>query len=324
MNFIQKNGSAKTLKEINLRKGEPSTNGSPTKISVGTVLRFIGWVTDGESVSGNSKWFKTAEGNYFWAGNVEEVPDSPPLDRTTSPTSSMQFLVCPIQANDENGKLVTPRTVRISSILDHQGTSIEENSKLPPFSWGLRGKDKKVKAFNGEIGNGESTSGDSALGYANKQPNPFFSKREINYVGAGSGISGYPANHYLNYDGHPGYDFSYQTGTPIVAPADGYLSKIEKDPVSGPRNSVSWDVYHTFCIKHTNGFSTWFLHCRELRKEIEAEILSDFQKSVFVKQGELVAYSGKQGTPAQHLHFEVRGSSGKVVDPYSDNLWEDS
>ena len=67
MNFIQKNGSAKTLKEINLRKGKPSTIGDPTKIALGAILKFVGWVTDGESVSGNSKWFKTAEDNYFWS-----------------------------------------------------------------------------------------------------------------------------------------------------------------------------------------------------------------------------------------------------------------
>jgi len=73
MNFIQKNGSAKTLKEINLRKGKPSTIGDPTKIALGAILKFVGWVTDGESVSGNSKWFKTAEDNYFWSSYQDYV-----------------------------------------------------------------------------------------------------------------------------------------------------------------------------------------------------------------------------------------------------------
>lgn len=252
------------------------------------------------------------------------VSQDPPKPETVTPSPQGKgFLICPIQGTDPDGKPLTSRTAKIASVLDHSYTSIDADAKLPPFSWGMRAKNQKVKAFNGEIGDGESTSGSTALGYVKTPPGPFFSRKEINYVGSGSGASGYPANYYLNYDGHPGYDFSYQTGTPIIAPADGYLCKIEKDPVSGPRGSISWEVYHTFCIKHTNGFSTWFLHCRELKAEIETEILDDFQKSVFVKQGELVAYSGKQGTPAQHLHFEVRGPQGEIVDPYSDGIWID-
>ncbi len=74
MNFIPTVGLAKTIKSINIRKGAPSTGAMIIKTAaLGETLPFIGWVTDGENVSGNSTWFKTPDGNYFWSGNVNVI-----------------------------------------------------------------------------------------------------------------------------------------------------------------------------------------------------------------------------------------------------------
>jgi len=96
MNFIQKSGSAKTSKEINIRQGQPSTTSLVgNKISTGQIIKFIGFVTDGENVKGNMKWFKTKDGNYFWSGNVEVlsdvVPETPTIPNIYNVITAIQL-----------------------------------------------------------------------------------------------------------------------------------------------------------------------------------------------------------------------------------------
>lgn len=83
MNFIQQNGSAKTLKEINIRRSQPSTKVVIAgQAYLGQIIKFVGFVSDGENIGGNSKWFKTEDGNYFWSGNVEVLPDTSIIPQT--------------------------------------------------------------------------------------------------------------------------------------------------------------------------------------------------------------------------------------------------
>jgi len=69
--FVVQTGIARTTVRLNIRKGEPNTK-APAVQSVipGTQLVFSGWEENGESVNNISKWYKTAEGNYFWGGGV--------------------------------------------------------------------------------------------------------------------------------------------------------------------------------------------------------------------------------------------------------------
>ncbi len=76
LDFVQKNGSAKAVKRLYIRKEQPSTQALIVEdVSVGTILQFVGWVTNGENFAGVTKWFKNEAGNYFWAGNVEVSPE---------------------------------------------------------------------------------------------------------------------------------------------------------------------------------------------------------------------------------------------------------
>jgi len=223
------------------------------------------------------------------------------------------FLSSPIIQNSQ-GKPLTPHTIKISAVLDHSGTAIDPDSTL---WWGRHAKDKKVKAFNGEIGDGVPTTTGDPLGYAKRNPDEiFFSGKEINYVGVASEGS----EHYLQYDGHAGFDFPYPLMTPVVAPANGNLYKAAsgKDKIYGAMWSSDSD--NSFYIEHENGFVTWFRHCVKLHSDIEKELLADFSKSYSVKRGQEIAYVGKVGTWAIHLHFEVR-KDGNIVDPYLDKLW---
>ncbi|MEK7500252.1 MAG: M23 family metallopeptidase, partial [Patescibacteria group bacterium] len=150
----------------------------------------------------------------------------------------------------------------------------------------------------------------------------FQNKKEINYVG----VSNDGGKSILQYDGHAGYDFPYSLLTPVIAPASGNLRKATKgrDLIYG----ASWEKDHSFYIEHENGFVSWFRHCVKLTDEIESQMGGDYEKSFFVEQGTLIAFSGDfenwkvRGTSA-HLHFEVRNSKGHITDPYAENLWLD-
>lgn len=64
-------GTAKATTRINLRKGAPRrTADVAAVVPAGTELAYVDWVEDGESVNGNSRWYRDADGNFFWSGGV--------------------------------------------------------------------------------------------------------------------------------------------------------------------------------------------------------------------------------------------------------------
>ena len=69
--FVPKKGLAVATSDLFVRKGQPSRRAEILKeVRAGTVLPYIGFVLDGETVGGISKWLFTAEGDFFWAGTV--------------------------------------------------------------------------------------------------------------------------------------------------------------------------------------------------------------------------------------------------------------
>jgi putative chitinase len=96
MKFIEQVGRGKTLKDINIRQGQASTAVPvASRAASGQILDFVGFVSDGENVAGNSKWFKTKEGNYFWSGNVEVLPDAKTLEEYENVTEAQLCAVVP-------------------------------------------------------------------------------------------------------------------------------------------------------------------------------------------------------------------------------------
>lgn len=66
-------GKATTTVLLNIRS-QPDTQRTPVaKVPPGITLSFDGFTNQGEPVSGNSKWFFTNEGNWFWSGGVAQV-----------------------------------------------------------------------------------------------------------------------------------------------------------------------------------------------------------------------------------------------------------
>jgi hypothetical protein len=121
---------------------------------------------------------------------------------------------------------------------------------------------------------------------------------------------------------HTGLDIKTdgQQGLPVYAAADGYVHKMKIS---------SFGYGNILYLKHPNGQSTVYAHLREfaphiaelMRREMykekqnELEIYLDKQ-TLPVKKGETIAFSGNTGSSAgPHLHFEIRDSLDRAVDP---------
>jgi N-acetylmuramoyl-L-alanine amidase CwlA len=69
--LIKEKGTVRVTVKLNIRKGEPSTKAPVAEIVMpGSLLSYIGYVENGQSINGNAKWFKDANGNFFWSGGV--------------------------------------------------------------------------------------------------------------------------------------------------------------------------------------------------------------------------------------------------------------
>lgn len=94
---------------------------------------------------------------------------------------------------------------------------------------------------------------------------------------------------------HNGTDFALPIGTPVIAPADGRVTKVERHPFAG----------RFLVIQHGQGFLTRYLH---LQKAL-------VRPGEQVTRGQRIALSGNSGrTTSAHLHYELH-VDGQPVDP---------
>jgi N-acetyl-anhydromuramyl-L-alanine amidase AmpD len=63
-------GKATTKTVLNIRKSPDGSEPPIAKVPAGIQLAYDGFTANGESVNGNSKWYYTDEGNWFWSGGV--------------------------------------------------------------------------------------------------------------------------------------------------------------------------------------------------------------------------------------------------------------
>lgn len=125
-------------------------------------------------------------------------------------------------------------------------------------------------------------------------------------------------NHY-----HMGLDCktNQRENLPVLAAADGYISKVKIEPSGFGRA-----IY----ISHPNGLTTLYAHLNdfypELEKYVKAEqyrlqswkVFLDIPAGKFpVRKGDFIAYSGNTGgSQGPHLHFEIRDTkTDKVLNP---------
>ena len=99
---------------------------------------------------------------------------------------------------------------------------------------------------------------------------------------------------------HNGTDISASEGTPIRAPMDGVIAEMGNDP-SGYGNYLA--------VKHADGSigETFYAHMSRY---------ADLPVGTAVKAGQTIGYVGNTGgSTGAHLHFEVRDTGGKLLDP---------
>ncbi len=114
---------------------------------------------------------------------------------------------------------------------------------------------------------------------------------------------------------HSGLDIrtNGRCGYAVIAPADGYVSRIKVQAYGGGKN-----LY----IAHPNGYSTVYMHLQEYKGQI-ADFVKDYQYNhkcyifdysfeapkIYVKKGDTIALSGESGmVEGPHLHYEIRNS----------------
>jgi len=144
----------------------------------------------------------------------------------------------------------------------------------------------------------KSTNG--AWGYYDEQGNS--QKQAINVwpVGAAKitsrfGTRRHPILMYTMH--HSGVDYAAPIGTPVGAAADGKIVYI------GTKGGYGKYVQ----IKHEQGYATAYAHLNSYNKNLKV--------GSFVKQGDIIAYSGNTGrSTGPHLHFEVI-KNGQKIDP---------
>ena len=99
---------------------------------------------------------------------------------------------------------------------------------------------------------------------------------------------------------HRGTDFAAPVGTPILATADGVVSKSEKRGGNG--NYVK--------IRHNGTYETQYLHMKSRKVKV----------GDYVKQGDLIGYVGMTGnTGGPHVCYRF-WKNGKEVDPFKQDL----
>ena len=94
---------------------------------------------------------------------------------------------------------------------------------------------------------------------------------------------------------HEGIDISAQTGTPVIAPADGVVIK------------ASFDAGHGNLVELSHGYGVRTLFAHNSRITVKA--------GQRVKRGDVICHVGDTGSSTgPHLHYEVR-QNGLAVNP---------
>lgn len=158
----------------------------------------------------------------------------------------------------------------------------------------------------------------SSLLYSQKYPKDFIFPLQIP-ISLSANYAELRKNHF-----HAGLDIQTQqrTGLAIIAPQDGYVSRINISP---------YGYGKAIYIDHPNGYTTVYGHLSALSGEIEERARKEQYKNqsysvdfylkpneIPVKQGELIALSGNTGgSGGPHLHFEVRNTkTEEVINPF--------
>lgn len=145
--------------------------------------------------------------------------------------------------------------------------------------------------------------------------NPFVYQMEFPLLGAGQYASGFGNIRAGGARLHMGVDLMAPQMTPVVAVADGVVTRIKE-------SSGTAGVY--VAIDHDDDWSSWYIHLNNdtfgTDDGLGIGVRPGLQIGDRVVAGELIGWVGDSGnaeTTAPHLHFELHLPSGEPIDPYA-------
>jgi hypothetical protein len=121
---------------------------------------------------------------------------------------------------------------------------------------------------------------------------------------------------------HAGIDIKTwgQTGYPIFAVRDGYVSRIQVSPFGYGRVLYqTLDTGEIVLYAHLERFGdaiNAFVKSEQKRRSSYEIQLYPAAEQFPVKQGDIIAYSGQSGVGFPHLHFEMRDANSNPINPF--------
>lgn len=114
---------------------------------------------------------------------------------------------------------------------------------------------------------------------------------------------------------HMGVDIFSKKGSPVVAVADGFVSRMSRGERSG----------YYIVIRHGDGWESFYLHLNDDTRGTDngrggrsTAFAADVGVGDFVEAGQVIGYVGDSGnaeSTSAHTHFELH-RNGRAVDPY--------
>ncbi|HHL73776.1 MAG TPA: M23 family metallopeptidase [Bacteroidetes bacterium] len=112
-----------------------------------------------------------------------------------------------------------------------------------------------------------------------------------------------------------------KSGYKIFAVRDGYVQRIRVSPFGyGKAIYLKLDTGETVVYAHLSGFNEALERVvrREQQKNLRYRVDRYFSASAFpVKKGDFLGYTGETGIGVPHLHFEMRDSKNRPINPLS-------
>ncbi|MCW3082729.1 MAG: N-acetylmuramyl-L-alanine amidase, negative regulator of AmpC, AmpD [Bacteroidetes bacterium] len=69
---INSTGKIIAAKRLNIRSDAKRVEPPIAVVEAGTELTYYGYTEEGEPIDGNSKWYFTKKGTWFWSGGVAQ------------------------------------------------------------------------------------------------------------------------------------------------------------------------------------------------------------------------------------------------------------
>lgn len=250
--------------------------------------------------------------NWFASANYATAAAKKPRIQVTYTGSAtpVQFLSFPLPSTLYPQGAYTAG--KVTSVVDHSMNSVYTHL------------DGKILSFTGEIFQATSTYPTTQTACYPKVSGAWSSLLRSLYKGTfqsgtgGNCLTGVA----LNYEAHPGFDYSATSGTQVKAAASGRIVNFNGSrcvPKGLSEGCVAWGAV---AIDHGNGYVTQYLHL--------STVNTTFTPGVQINEGDVIGLSGRVSPPnkpvGEHLHFEVLKRTAtstpdninnyKVVDPY--------